>query len=117
MTREDFLSLCLEEYGVTPDYPWIKDPETAVLRHGNNKKWFALVIDIPMSKLGLNSDKVSTVVNMKYSEDMLTAFGHPKGVFPAYHMNKVHWVSVLLDMADDSTVSLILDESFNLTKK
>lgn len=117
MTREKFLKYCLEEYGVTPDYPWVKDPETAVLRHRNNKKWFALVMDIPKSKLGIDSLETSTVVNMKYSEDMLMAFGRPRGVYPAYHMNKVHWVSVLLDTADDDTVRLILEESYNLTKK
>lgn len=117
MTRKDFLDLCLEEYGVSPDYPWTKDLETAVLRHENNKKWFALVMDIPKSKLGLDSGEISTVVNMKYSEDMLMAFGRPKGVYPAYHMNKLHWVSVLLDTATDDTVNLLLDESFDLTKK
>ena len=117
MTREEYFKHCFEEYGVAPDYPWVKDPESAVLRHENNKKWFALVMDIPMSKLGFESDKVSTVVNMKYSEDMLTAFGRPRGVFPAYHMNKVHWVSVLLEMAEESTVKLILDESYDLTNK
>lgn len=117
MTRKEFLDYCFEEYGTSPDYPWIKDPETAVLRHENNNKWYALVMDIPLSKLGLSSDRESVVVNMKYSEDMLLAFGRPKGVFPAYHMNKVHWVSVLLEMADESTVKLILDESYSLTKK
>ncbi len=119
MTKEEFFLYVFEEYGVSPDYPFskTKDKDTAVFRHGRNKKWFALVMDIPKSKLGLESGEISTVVNMKYSEDMLLAFGRPRGVYPAYHMNKLHWVSVLLDAADGDTVKLILEESYNLTKK
>ena len=75
MTREEFLSYCLDEYAVTPDYPWIKDPETAVLRHENNKKWFALVMDIPKSKLGINSNDIA--------EESRTLFGF-KGNFRPY---------------------------------
>ncbi len=119
MTKEEFFLYVFEEYDVEPDYPFTKtkDKDTATFRHKRHKKWFALVMDIPKSKLGLDSLEVSTVVNMKYSEDMLLVFGRPRGVYPAYHMNKVHWVSVLLDTADDETIKLILEESYNLTKK
>lgn len=118
MTKEEFFLYCFEEYGVAPDYPFTskKDGDTAIFRHSHNKKWFALTMDIPKSKLGIESNEVATVVNMKYSEDMLTAFGRPKGVYPAYHMNKRHWVSVLLDTADEELVKLILEESYSLTK-
>ena len=38
------------------------------------------------------------------------------GVFPAYHMNKQHWISVVLnDSVDDDTVEMLLDMSYKLT--
>ncbi len=117
MTKEEFFLYCFDEYGVSPDYPWTneKDRDTAVFRHKKNKKWFALVMDIPKTKLGVDSEEISTVVNMKYPEDLLIAFGRPRGVYPAYHMNKVHWVSVLLDTVDREIIKLILDESYDAT--
>ena len=38
------------------------------------------------------------------------------GVLPAYHMNKNHWLTVLLDgTADDETVKALVDMSYALT--
>ena len=75
------------------------------------------VMDIPKSKLGLGSSEISTVVNMKYSEDMFMAFGRPKGVYPAYHMNKLHWISVLLPDAPEDIIQFLVNVSFEATKE
>ena len=41
-----------------------------------------------------------------------------KGIYPAYHMSKTHWVSVLLDgSASEDTLSFLIDVSFDLTDK
>ncbi len=40
------------------------------------------------------------------------------GVFPAYHMSKTHWISVLLDgSVDKDKIKWLLDLSFELTGK
>ena len=44
MTKQSFLSYCLTTYGTSPDYPFDEDFETAVLRHADNRKWYALVM-------------------------------------------------------------------------
>ena len=39
-------------YGTEPDYPW--NDWNAVLRHAENKKWYALIMEVPAQKLGLD---------------------------------------------------------------
>ena len=65
MNRAGFMQFILEQYSVEPDYPWMKNPNFAVFRHSNNQKWFALIMDIPRSRLGLPGDESIDVVNLK----------------------------------------------------
>ena len=116
MTKQEFLTYCLDIYGTSPDYPFEEDFETAVLRHGNNRKWYALVMRVSHRKFGIDSDEVIYVVNMKLPTEMHGSFGAADGVYPAYHMNKLHWVSVLLPDAPDDVVKFLVNASFEATK-
>lgn len=116
MTRFDFLRYCLDTYGTEPDYPFGDYMETAVLRHGGNRKWYALLIRVPKNKFGIKSDEITDVVNLKLPTELFGSFGAADGVYPAYHMSKVHWISVILDMASDDTVAFLTDASYEATK-
>ena len=96
MTKQQFLEYCLSAYSTSPDYPFDEDFETAVLRHVDNRKWYAIVMRVSRSKFGFDSDEVIDVVNLKLPTEMFGSFGAADGVYPAYHMNKLHWISVLL---------------------
>ena len=91
MTKQKFLEYCLNTYGTSPDYPFDEDFETAVLRHRDNRKWYALVMRVSRRKFGFDSDEVIDVVNLKLPTEMFDSFGATDGVYPAYHMNKLHW--------------------------
>ncbi len=116
MTKQAFFSYCKSAFGVSPDYPFEGDSGTAVLRHADNRKWFAIVMRVPGRKFGLDGDGTVDVVNLKLPVEMFGSFGEADGVYPAYHMNKLHWVSVLLPYASDDTVGFLADISFGLTK-
>ena len=116
MTKQQFLEYCLNTYGTSPDYPFDEDFETAVLRHEDNRKWYALVMRVSRRKFGFDNDEVIDVVNLKLPTEMLGSFGAPEGVYPAYHMNKLHWVSVLLPDAPDEVVQFLSHVSFEATK-
>ena len=116
MTKQDFLSYCLNTYGTSPDYPFDEDFETAVLRHADNRKWYAVVMRVSRCKFGLDSDEVIDVVNLKLPVEMFGSFGVADGVYPAYHMNKFHWVSVLLLDAPGDMVQFFVNASFEATK-
>ena len=116
MTKQQFLEYCLNTYGTSPDYPFDDLLETAVFRHADNRKWYALVMRVSRRKFGFDSDEVIDVVNLKLPTEMLGSFGAADGVCPAYHMNKLHWISVLLPDAPDDIVQFLVNVSFEATK-
>ena len=116
MTKQEFLEYCLSAYGTSPDYPFDDLFETAVLRHVDNRKWYAIVMRVSRSKFGFDSDEVIDVVNLKLPTEMFGSFGAPDGVYPAYHMNKLHWISVLLPDTPDNIVQFLVEVSFETTK-
>ena len=116
MTKQSFLSYCLNTYGTSPDYPFDEDFETAVLRHGENRKWYELVMRVSRRKFGFDRDEVIDGVNLKLPTEMFGSFGVADGAYPAYHMNKLHWISVLLPDAPDDVVRFLVNVSFEATK-
>lgn len=54
VNRAELERFILENYNAEPDFPWMKYPNYEVFRHSNNQKWFALIMDVPKSKLGLH---------------------------------------------------------------
>ena len=117
MTKQEFLDYCKRTYGTSPDYPFDEDFETAVLRHGDNRKWYALVMRVSRHKFGIDSDEIIDVVNLKLPTEMLGSFDRSDGVYPAYHMNKLHWISVLLSDAPDDVVRFLTNVSFEATRR
>ena len=116
MTKQAFLEYCQDIYGTLPDYPFDEDFLTAVLRHTDNRKWYAIVMRVSRRKFGFESDEVIDVVNLKLPTEMFGSFGAADGVYPAYHMNKLHWISVLLPDAPDDIVQFLVNVSFEATK-
>ncbi len=116
MTRAEFERYIAEYYAAAPDHPWDSDPEYAVFRHSENRKWFALIMEIPRSKLGLPGGGNIDIVNLKNDPVMSGSLRSEPGIFPAYHMNKQSWISVALDgSVPDETLKLLTDISFQLT--
>ena len=117
MTREELKAHIFEEYGVSEDFPWENDRTNAVFRHPENKKWFALVMNIPAAKLGIKSENNIDVLNVKCDNILIGSLIKENGFYPAYHMNKSSWITAALDgTADDEKIKWILDMSFDATK-
>ena len=116
MTKQELLEYCFNTYGTLPDYPFDEDFETAVFRHADNRKWYAIVMRVSRRKFGLDSDEVIDVVNLKLPTEMFGSFGAADGVYPAYHMNKLHWISVLLPDSPEDVISFLLNASFKATE-
>ena len=116
MDRGELKKYIFESYGIEPDCPWPKYPSYEVFRHGENRKWFALVMDIPRCRLGLDGDEVLTVVNLKCDPLLIGALRREAGFFPAYHMNKEQWITAALDgSADGEKLKMLVDMSYEAT--
>ena len=117
MTKQKFLEYCLNTYGTSSDYPFDENFETPVLRHIDNRKLYAIVMRVPRRKFGLESDEAIDVVNLKLPTEMFGSFGAASGVYPAYHMNKTHWISVLLPDAAADLVEFLVGVSYEATRE
>ena len=116
MNREQLEKFLCETYAVDMDYPWIKYPNYEVFRHSNNKKWFALIMDVSKNKLGLAGDEILDIVNFKCDPAVIGSLRMENGFFPAYHMNKDSWITVALDgTVDDKKIKALADMSYELT--
>ena len=95
MNRQEIFEWVKATYGTEPDYPW--NDWNAVLRHKDNNKWYGVVMEVAESKLGLTGDKIVDLLNVKCDPILIGSLRQQKGYFPAYHMNKDSWISILLD--------------------
>lgn len=117
MNRNQLNQYIYEVYHCKPDCPWFSHPTYAVYRHDHNRKWFAVMMDIPKSKLGLKSNETVSIINVKCDYSLICELLQKDGYFPAYHMSKKNWISIALDgSADDKDIKFLLDLSYEVTK-
>ena len=121
MTRDTLFDFARKRWGIEPDCPFADYPEAAVLRHQDTGKWFAIVMPVKAEKFGLPIQERNAeldVVNLKCQPPLVTLLLEKEGVFPAYHMNRRHWVSILLGGAfPEEEILELLELSFRLTEK
>ena len=118
MTREELFRYALDTWGAEPEYLWAELPGYAVLRHSPGGRWFALTAPMPRRSLGLPGEGLIDVVDLKLDPALVYILREQPGYRPAYHMNKTHWLTVLLDgSVPPERVKDLLTQSFELTKK
>ena len=77
-----------------------------------------MIMDIPGKNLKLSGDDEISVVNLKCDTRLIGSFKEKPGIFPGWHMNKAHWLSVALDWSvEDEKIRFLVDMSYELTKK
>lgn len=105
ITRQEAIEFCLTFPRVYEDYPF-DDPNWTVMRRKDTKRGFAWIFERDL-KIWIN------VKNLP--EDGILLREVFPSVIPAYHMNKLHWSSIILDgMMNDSEIQRIISESYRL---
>ena len=96
--RDRLFAWAKKKYGTAPEHLWLRYPNYAVLRHGDNQKWFALVMDVPRDRLGLDGEEIVDILDVKIGDPLLAdILLRQEGYFRGYHISRGGWVSVLLD--------------------
>ena len=65
MNRSQLDKYITDYYGVRAERLFEKNPGFQAYRHNDTKKWFAMIMDLPESRLGLDGQKIIDVVNLK----------------------------------------------------
>ena len=106
-----------DKYDDEPEFLWDKFNGYGVFRKKSNNKWYALIMNLDLSKLDNKSGEVE-IINVKLNENKIEKLLDKKGFYKAYHMNKKDWISIILnDTIDDKEIFKLIDESYNLVIK
>jgi len=106
-TREDAIRYCKSFKNVIEDYPFHDDNWT-LMRHKSNKKSYACIYE--------HQDNIW--INVKCIPEWRDFWRSTfESIVPAYHMNKDHWNSIILDgTVPEKEIQRMIGESYDLTK-
>lgn len=140
MQKEELFAFAAALGGAVIDYPFQDDFETAVFRHADTRRWFGIWLSVPCRWFGAENagrgsaglfgaentgrggaDAKNTgaafCLNVKCPPDLIPLLtGQERGVYPAYHMNRTHWVTVRPCECADDTVRRLVQLSYTLTQ-
>lgn len=95
--REAVLRYARETLGTQAEYLFAASPDCAVLRCRANRKWYGIIMRVGRDKLVRGGEGEVDILNVKCDPMMRASLLKKAGFFPAYHMNKTHWITMLLD--------------------
>lgn len=105
-------------YGDEPAFLWEKTPDAGVFRNKDNAKWYGLIMSIKWEKLDKEKTGEIEFLNIKLDEEMIQELLLRKGFYPAYHMNKKYWITIVLDETlEDEEILRLVDISYQFTVK
>ena len=112
--RERITQYIQDTYGSQAEYLWADSPGNAIFRHPASKKWYAALMRVLPEKLGLAGEEALDVMDIRCSTILIGSLLSTKGFLPAYHMNKNHWISVVLDNSvPDDQITPLLELSYD----
>lgn len=102
-----------------PEFLWARTPDCAVLRNNYSRKWYGIIMVIPASKIGIKSDEKIEIINVRFCRgEALDFAGNVPGVYPAWHMNKKNWITIVLDGAlTDEQLFGLVEQSYSFSGK
>ena len=114
----DVLKYAKNKYGSEAEYLWEKFPRNAVCRREDNQKWYFAVLSVKADRLGFDTDDIIEVIDIRAEREDVPNLLKQDNIYPAYHMNKRSWITVVLDgsMSREELYSRI-DKSYELAGK
>ena len=106
-----------KKYNDEPEFEWSKFPGYAVFRNSKSRKWYGIIMNIDRKKLDNTFSKEVEIIDIKLDPKKVEALQKQKGFYPAYHMNKRSWITILLDdTIPDQKIMNLIEESYSYTK-
>lgn len=104
-----------KKYNTKLEFLWNDYPDCAIARNPNSK-WYLLIMTISKRKLGLDSDDIIEIIDIKHPIDRIDNIVDNVNIFKGYHMNKKHWITIILDnKIEDKLLFKLIDTSYILT--
>ncbi len=105
-----------DKYNDDLEYLWKKFPNNAIWRNNDNNKWYGALLVLEENKLGIDSDKIIDIIDLRYQKDHIKEIIDNKKVFAGYHMNKDNWITIKLDgSVNIKEIYKFIDNSYKLS--
>ncbi len=115
---KEIIKYVKNKYNDNLEYLWQKFPNNAVWRNKENNKWYGILLVVSEKKLGIESDKIIDIIDLRYQKDNIKTIIDNKKIFKGYHMNKDNWITIKLDESVDiKNILTLIDNSYNLSLK
>lgn len=117
----EIIAYIAEKYGDELEFLWRRFPSNAIWRNRVNHKWYAVLLIIPQSKLGILDreypDKPVEILDLRfYKNEALDFAASQPNVYPGYHMNKNNWITIILDdTTSTSKIQDLIDLSYQIS--
>lgn len=104
-------------YGDELEFLWTKFPDNAVWRRKDNKKWYGAILSVQRNKLGLDSDEIVEIIDLRLQPELMAEQLANENYYPGWHMNKKSWYTMILDGSiSDKELCQRVSESYKLAK-
>lgn len=109
--KNDLIDYIRERFAVEADFPF-KEDNVYVFRHERNRKWFAIMMNVPYLVLGIDKPGEVDIIDIKCGPILMGILRSKEGILPGYHMNRDNWVTITPDgTANDETIKELIDIS------
>ena len=106
-----------KKYNVSSEFLWDKYPSYGIFRSKSSNKWFAAILNVDKSKVINNKSGEIEIINVKV-DDLVNDYLKEKGIYPAYHMSKKSWITIILDdTCKDEKIMELIDISYEIVNK
>ena len=105
-----------EKYGDNPEFEWEKFPLYATFKNKYSNKWYGIIMNLDKSKLGEKSTGEVEIIDIKLEANEIRDLLTQDGFYPAYHMNKKNWITIILNNTiSDENIMKLIDKSYSYT--
>ena len=106
-----------EKYGDKLEFLWKKVSDNAIWRRKDTAKWYGAVLTVARSKLGLDSEEVVEIIDLRIQPSKIEALFVNDNYYPGWHMNKKSWYTIIMDgSVATEEICRRIDESYLLAR-
>jgi predicted DNA-binding protein (MmcQ/YjbR family) len=117
--REKLIAYVQEHDHAEITYAWPHQfPRYCTIHEKGKTAWYGLIMNVPFLKLGVDKKGEADILNVKLDPEEIQKLIDHHLYFPAYHMSKKDWISILLSReVPFEEITRLLEESHALSLK
>lgn len=112
----ELIKFVRKKYNRELEFLWARSPDDGIWRRADNDKWFGGIFHVRANRIMPNaSDEIIEILDIRCTPDMIDFIVDKKMIFPGWHMNKRHWITIILDgRMKMSQIENLLNSSYRI---